>query len=150
MGTHRENPELTVPNDDWVCRLVKGSDWNFQEGRPLHTAFRASNHRLSMWHVDRVEQTGCVLETLCLAGWAGAGEAHLQVKDCVDAAEDTDSPVFKPAVYWRPDSAGPNWSQWRDAHVQVESEQGNHSFPHTYRVALALRSTPARPPLTSS
>lgn len=140
---------MTVPTEDWVCRFVDEGDWNYLEGRPLHSAFRASNHQLSMWHNERVERTGCVLEDLCIAGLTGVGEAHLQVKDCVEAAEDTDSPVFKPEVYWRPEGAGPEWVQWGNAHIQVESQQGNSSFPQTYRVALALRATPVRPPLSS-
>ena len=102
-----------------------------------------------MWHIESVEHTGCVLEDLCVFGLMGAGEAHLQVNDCVEAAEETDSPVFKPEVYWRPEGAGDEWARWRSAHVQVESQQGNASFPQTYRVALALRATAVRPPLAS-
>jgi len=140
---------LTVPNDDWLCRFVKEDDWNYEDRRPFPIAFRASGRKLSLWHVDRVEQTGCPLQDLCINALVGAGEAHLRTGDCIDAATDVDSPVFDPQVFWRPDAVEPDWATWQLAHVHIEAVRGDASFPHTYRVALVLRANPVRPPLES-
>lgn len=135
-----------VPNDDWVCRFVRYDDWNFQEGRPAHTAFSASNRQLSVFHVERVERGSAQLQDLCINSLSGAGEAHLLVEEFTLATEATNSPVFDPKVYWRPEFVSSDWVQWADAHAQVESEQGPKSFPQTYRVALALSASHLRPP----
>ena len=135
---------LAVPSHDWLCRLVKTTDWNFEAGRPSPTAFRASSRRLSLWHVEQIEREGCTVQDLCINAWLGAGEAHLQARDFIDAAKDSQSPVFSPRVFWRPDSTHPDWAAWRSAHVEVESEAGRESFPQPYRVALVLRADPER------
>lgn len=114
--------------------------------RPNPVAFKASNRQLSVIHVDRVEQDGGNLQDLCINAWSGAGEAHLRVVDCMEAANDCDSPVFDPRVYWRPELVHSDWAKWKDAHVQVESKEGKSDFPITYRVALVTRCKPVRRP----
>ena len=135
-----------VPNEDWVWRFVRYDDWNFQEDRPAYTAFSASDRQLSVFHVEKVEQSNSNLQDLCMNSLSGAGEAHLRVDQYMSATNATNSPDFDPIVYWRPELVGTDWVKWANAHAQVESEQGRRNFPQSYRVALALLATRLRPP----
>ena len=135
-----------VPNEDWVCRFVRYDDWNFEKDRPAHSAFRASDGQLSVFHVEQVRQGGYSLQDLCINRLAGAGEAHLLVEQYIDTAKNGNSPVFDPRVYWRPMQVATEWTEWANAHAQVESERGDKNFPQTYRVALTLLASQLRPP----
>lgn len=137
---------MTVTSGDALCRFVDPKYWFADEDRPAASAFRASNHKLSTWHCDRVAQQDSRLEDLCFASLDECGEALLTANDFLEAADQTPSPVFQPNVVWRPEEAPGPWGAWRDAHVNVEAEAGNASFPLTYRELLAKRcEVPRRP-----
>lgn len=141
---HSDHESSEVALDDWLCRFVRPGEWD-DNNRPLPVAFKASDHELSLFHIERVRSKHSDLEGLCIGSLAGAGQAHVTRRICVDAALDI-SPQFKPEVYWRPDKVGQDWEPWSDAHVQVESDGGNDSFPITYRLRLSERATPVKPP----
>ena len=130
---------MTVSLEDLLCRFLDPKHWNEEDDRPFATAFLASSRRLSLWHKERIESKGNKLDDLCLSTLEGFGHGLLTTSDCIEAAESTPSPNFSPSVHWRPSAAEEAWSQWRDAHVQVESAAGDQNFPKTYRLELALR-----------
>ena len=137
---------MTVPSGDALCRFVDPKYWFADEDRPAASAFRASKHKLSTWHCDGVAQQNSSLEDLCIDKLEKFGQAILTVRDYIEAAEQTPSPEFRPIAVWRPEEAPEPWVAWRDAHVNVEAEAGNPSFPKTYRELLAKRCEVPRPP----
>ena len=143
---------MDVPDEDWLCRFVEQDRWNSQAKEPFPTAFSASDRKLSVFHVQRVVESGSALEHLCIERLDGAGQAQLRAADFVEAVAEVDvpanqtTPVFNPSVVWRPEEIQRAWLQWAEAHAHVESEQGNSNFPFTYRVALVKRSRFLRPP----
>jgi hypothetical protein len=92
-----------------------------------------------------VEQLGFTPRDLCIERLAGAGEAHLQVKTCIELGQEI-SDEFDPKVFWRPDKVDERWKLWEDAHAQIESQGGARDFPITYRILLAENATCLRPP----
>ena len=138
-------PPSEVSEEEWVCRFVLSGDWYDELHRPTPDAFRASRRELSLFHPRKVEQLGFTLRDLCIERLAGAGEAHLQVKTCIELGQEI-SDEFDPKVFWRPDKVDDRWKLWEDAHAQIESQGGNRNFPMRYRSLLAENATYLRPP----
>ena len=135
-----------VPVEDWLCRFIRPGEWNSVTNRPLPVAFRASNRRLSGFHVQKVRDSGSSLSDLCIDGLSGAGEAHIQTKAVIEAANDDNLEGFEPNVYWRPDNVELAWEEWTDAHAHIESDSGDRGFPKTYRIALSKCATLVKRP----
>lgn len=112
----------------------------------MPVAFRASNRKLSIFHVERVRKSGSELSDLCLNNLTGAGEAHFRPIDCLEAAKVVVPPLFDPKVYWRPDEVEPDWVTWQVAHANVEAGTGHRNFPQTFRVNLVFLADHLRPP----
>ena len=139
-------PPSKVSEDEWLCRfLTKDGDWDDEKNEPTPSAFKASRRELSLFHPETVAGIGSSLRDLCFDRLKGAGEAHLQVKTCIELGRGI-SKQFDPKVYWRPDKVAQPWQCWKDAHVQIESKEGNADFPLTYRMRLATNATCLRPP----
>ena len=138
---------MTVPLEDLLCRFIHPRDWFPDGNRPAASAFRASKRKLSTWHCNRVVQQNSSLEDLCFDNLGGFGQAILSVRDYIEAAEQTQSPAFRPIAVWRPEEAPAAWDTWRNAHVNVEAEAGHAGFPPTYRQLLANRCEDSKPPL---
>ena len=138
-------PPSKVSDGEWLCRFLTSGDWDEDKQQPTSRAFKASHRELSFYHPKKVEELGSSLRDLCIDRLEGAGEAHLQVKTCIDLGQGV-SPVFDPQVYWRPDKVRQPWKRWKDAHAQVQSEKGDANFPLTYRSLLADNATCLRPP----
>ena len=98
-----------------------------------------------LYHPQKVDELGSSLRDLCFDRLEGAGEAHLQVKTCIELGQCITMP-FNPQVYWRPDKVSEPWERWKDAHVQIESPKGNPKFTFKYRSLLAANATCLRPP----
>lgn len=142
---YSDHESREVPLDDWLCRFVRPGEWD-NNYRPLPVAFKASGDRqLSLFHIERVRSKRSDLEDLCIGSLVGAGQAHVTRRICVDAGLGI-SPQFEPEVYWRPDKVKQDWEPWSDAHAQVESDGGDGNFPITYRLRMAERATPVKPP----
>ncbi|MCY3545131.1 MAG: hypothetical protein OXH22_14005 [Chloroflexi bacterium] len=138
-------PPSKVSEDEWLCRFLVEGDWDEDKQRPTPGAFRASDRQLSLYHPETIVGLGSSLRGLCFDRLEGAGEAHLQVGKCIELSQGI-SDEFQPQVYWRPDKVPDPWLQWKDAHVQIESLEGNSSFPRSYRALLADNATCLRPP----
>lgn len=138
-------PPSEVSKEEWICRFVPVDKWDDELKQPTPQAFKASDRQLSLFHPGRVEEAGDTLRDLCFEQLSGAGEAHIQVKRCIELGKDI-STVFNPRVYWRPDKVTKPWKRWKDAHVQIESRGGNAGFPQSYRSLLAENATCLRPP----
>lgn len=136
---------LEVSDEEWICRFIVPGEWDDELQQPTPRAFRASARELSTFHPEKVAQLGYRLRQLCIKQLDGAGEAHLQVKTCIELGKDI-SREFSPKVYWRPEKVAEAWLRWQDAHVQIESEGGNGGFPTSYRSLLAENATCLRPP----
>ena len=108
-------------------------------------AFRASDRQLSVFHPETVSGLGSSLRDLCFDTLEGAGEAHLQVGKFIELGQGI-SDQFNPQVYFRPDKVGEAWLGWKDAHAQVESQEGRATFPRSYRALLSDNATCLRPP----
>jgi hypothetical protein len=134
-----------VSEEEWICRFIEQGEWDDNLKQPTPGAFRASGRELSSFHVKTVQSLGSELKDLCIDRLESAGEACLQVKACIELCKGI-SPVFDPKVYWRPEKVAPAWQRWKEAHVQIESERGNASFPMTYRSLLAENASHLRPP----
>ena len=137
-------PPSQVSEEEWICRFILLCEWNEELQQPYPSAFRASRRELSMFHPNKVEQLGFTLRALCIKRLAGAGEAHLQVKKCLEIGQNI-SDEFDPKVYWRPERVDDKWKCWKEAHVQIESQGGNRNFPIKYRSLLAENATCLRP-----
>ena len=127
---------LEVPDEDWICRFVAPEEWDDVLQEPSPSAFRASDRQLSVFHRQRVEDSGDALQDLCVQQLSGFGEAHLTAATCIELGQGI-SDQFAPKVYWRPDHVQEAWSRWKEAHAQVESSGGDRGFPRSYRVLLA-------------
>ena len=138
-------PPSEVSSEEWTCRFIAPGKWDDELQQPTPQAFRASDRHLSMFHPKRVEDVGSDLRDLCIGSLIGAGEAHLQVETCIRLGAGI-SQVFKPMVYWRPDTVAEDWLLWKDAHAQIESPGGKPGFPTSYRSLLAENATCLRPP----
>lgn len=134
-----------VSEEEWICRFIPVGEWDDEHKRPFPGAFLASARELSLFHPNKVAELGSELRDLCFDNLEGAGEAHLQVKTCIELGQGI-SPVFHPKVYWRPDKVHKLWKRWKDAHVHIESEAGNSGFPRSYRALLAENATCLRLP----
>ena len=138
-------PPSEVSREEWICRFITPGTWDDEHQQPTPRAFKASDRQLSVFHPQRVEDNGYSLQELCIDQLSGAGEAHLQVKTCIELGQNI-SNEFKPNVYWRPCQAASPWVLWKDAHAQIESEGGNADFPASYRSLLAENAICFRPP----
>lgn len=143
---------MSVPPEDILCRFIDPKDWSDDDQRPALSAFKSSRdkhtrtNKLSLWHQDRIVNNGSQIRDLCIDLLAGFGEALITTRDILDSAKDLRSPVFKPQVLWRPDEVVQPWVDWKDAHVNVESEQPSSGFPDDFRLLLAERCYVSRPP----
>ena len=140
------NVDNLVPDEDWLCRFIRPGEWDFEENKPLPIAFRASRHQLSVFHVQRVLDSGSSLSDLCIDGLNGAGEAHIQPKTAKEAANEDNLEGFDPKVHWRPKHVELAWEEWADAHAHIESDSGHRNFPNTYKLKLSELATPIRRP----
>lgn len=140
-------PPSIVSDDEWLCRflVLEDGDWDEDNEEPTPRAFKASNRELSFYHPEKVAGLGSSLRDLCIDRLEGAGEAHLQVKACIELGQCI-STQFDPKVYWRPEKVREPWERWKEAHAQVESTGGHSDFPLTYRIRLVANSTNLRPP----
>ena len=138
-------PPSELSREDWICRFIIQGKWDDELQRPTPRAFRASDCHLSVFHPNRVKDTGDTMQHLCIERLSGAGEAHLQVETCITLGQGI-SDEFNPKVRWRPDKVGEAWEQWENAHAQIESIGGNAGFPTSYRALLAENATCLRPP----
>lgn len=106
----------------------------------MAAAFRASDHKLSVWHKGRVEDRGNTIDDLKTGALDGFGDALLTVGACTTAAGVLpDSSRFDPSVLWRPEEADQERADWSDAHANIESKRGDPGFPRSYRRELAKR-----------
>lgn len=140
--------QLEVPEEDWICRFVAPEEWDDELREPSPSAFRASDRQLSVFHRQRVEDSGDTLQDLCIQQLSGFGEAHLTVAACIELGQGI-SQQFDPKVYWRPDYVQEEWARWKEAHAQVESSGGDRGFPRSYRVLLARNALCPRFPETA-
>ena len=131
---------MTVPWEDVLCRLIPRDRWNYEENRPLISAFQASGRVLSVWHLEQLASAGAAVSDLQIESLAATGEAHLRVRDFVEAGVNCSSPDFDPRVEWRTSDeyVHPTWRRWSESHVQVEATHGKPTFPHDYRVRLTF------------
>ncbi len=129
-----------VSRDNRICRFITADNWDDVLQQPTPRAFRASDRQLSVFHVQRVQETGDSLQDLCIEQLSGAGEAHLSVSDCIELGQGI-SDRFDPRVYWRPEKTSELWERWKDIHSQIESSGGNAGFPVSYRSILAETAT---------
>lgn len=133
---------MPVPADDIVCRFIRPKEWNRRDNRPKQSAFRGPG--LSVWHQERLRQSGVPLENLRIEHLAGYGQAHHTAGDYADfaseAAQANDVP-FQVQVEWRPDDefVSAPWRQWQYAHVQVEAITGPAHFLLEFRRLLSLK-----------
>lgn len=141
---------MIAPGSDEFCRFVDYEKGKWREddiSKPAASAFRASNRILSIWHKDRIEQSGSSLSELCIENLSGNGELLLTPDKC--KAFDMSTPGFdelSPEVYWRPEGAGPAWEKWKEAHADLETKSGNKGFPKMFRHYLAKISRVAKYP----
>lgn len=140
--------QLEVPEEDWICRFVAPEESNDELQEPSPSAFRASDRQLSLFHRQRVEDSGGTLQDLFIQQLSGFGEAHLTVAACIELGQGI-SQQFDPKVYWRPDHVQEEWARWKEAHAQVESSGGDRGFPRSYRVLLARNALCPRFPETA-
>lgn len=138
-------PPLEVSEEEWICRFILPDEWDYEFQQPIPRAFKASDRQLSAFHTKQVEDAGFTLQDLCIHQLSGSGEAYLKVKDCIELGQGI-SPQFDPKVYWRPEKVAQSHQRWKDAHVQIESQGGNATFPKSYRSLLAENSICPRPP----
>lgn len=136
----------TVPQKDTLCRLIDPGHWSHDDDRPSYIAFSASRKKLSTWHRERVTQNHSTLEDLCFDSLEGFGEAELSTQEFTLAANESRSPDFQTEAVWRPEEVEPPWLRWQNAHVNIESQVGNSSFPKDYRLLLAMRCAVTRRP----
>ena len=134
-----------VSNEEWICRFIPSDEWDEEKQQPTPRTFRASNRELSVFHRNKVEETGSLLRDLCVDGLSGAGEAYIQTKQSIELGQDI-SDGFSPKVYWRPDKVKKLWLKWQAAHAHIESQGGNGGFPASYRSLLAENVVCLRPP----
>ena len=136
-----------MSDEEWLCRflILDDGDWDEEKNEPTPSAFKASRRELSLYHPQKVDELGSSLRDLCFDRLEGAGEAHLQVKTCIELGQCITTP-FNPQVYWRPGKVSEPWERWKDAHVQIESPKGNPKFTFKYRSLLAANATCLRPP----
>jgi hypothetical protein len=138
-------PPSEVSEEEWICRFIVQGKWDDELQQPTPRAFKASDRQLSMFHPAKVAEMGNNLLDLCIERLSRAGEAHLQVKTCVELGRGI-SEAFDPKIYWRPDKVREPWVRWKEAHVQVESKGGHTAFPASYRSLLAENAKCLRPP----
>ena len=137
-------PPSEVSEDEWLCRFIEKGYWDEDKQRAMPGAFSASDRQLSLYHPETVVGLSSSLRDLCFDRLEGAGEAHLQAKTYIKFGQGI-SPVFDPQVFWRPKKVAEAWLQWKDAHAQVESQEGKDTFPRSYRALLADNATCLRP-----
>lgn len=138
-------PPSEVSEDEWLCRFIEKGYWDEDKQRLIPGAFRASDRQLSLYHSETIVGLGSSLRDLCFDRLKGAGEAHLQVGKCIELSQGI-SDEFGTQVFWRPEKVAEAWLQWKDAHAQIESLEGNTGFPRSYRALLADNATCIRLP----
>ena len=145
---------MQVPPKDIICRFIRLDQWNAPESLPRAGAFKARNGVLSVWHCDKVHELGADLSRLCFGSLDGAGQAHHMAHDYVVNAQTVSQghPLqFAVTVEWRngAEYVHPEWSLWKPAHAQVETDSENRElrgFPPRYRELMALGCRTAVPP----
>ena len=131
---------MTVPDLDNVCRFIRIKDWDPEEKRPRPTLFKATDHKLSLYHENRVSGISRDLKALCFGSLSGAGSVVFGASVYREEASQCKTEVDA-EVYFRPDDVEPAWEDWKDAHINVEATKCGKKFPLEYRSKLVARCT---------
>ena len=133
---------MPVPNDETVCHFIRPSDWSEPLKRPKAKSFKQKD--LSVWHEGRLADQGATLDTLRFGEFTGAGKLRLTADDYLNIATKValkTGSTFELRLEWRPEDefVGPEFRQWRYAHVQVEMlDPSMKHFPSEFRELVGI------------
>ena len=111
---------MTLINpEDNMCRFVRESDWSALYKRPTPQAFKGNNG-MSVWHTEQLEAKQEELKDLRIMGLKGAGQAHHEIQDYRETAEQAG---LNAHITQEENSAGEPWARWKYAHYEIQTNQ---------------------------
>ena len=122
---------MSVPQDDMLCRFIRGHKdyWSESRNRPRPPAFK-ENDGLSVWNLNSLHQKSVKVDELRKGPVLdGCGQAHHTAGDYLATAKKAGAQNCSQldiTVEWRPENqfVKPEWRDWAYAHVQVEYAVG--------------------------
>ena len=97
-----------VPDADSLVRFIRTEDWNPEEKRPKSSLFKATDQKLSLFHIVRVADIGSDIDELRFGSLEGAGQAIMRASVYREEAKKCNTEVDA-EVYFRPDGVGCRW-----------------------------------------